>query len=144
MQSHPSSLWLDKTEIPPHCFVTGSFMLGQRWSKLFRINKVLTGISSALRMDKQSVGLWQMTELLTCCVKEISDAVSNRKPWWCVSCRVSLLPVNHSSHLCTLRAYKRRRLKELYRNVCTVSYIFISLCVVFILSTQAQSSIQIF
>jgi len=65
---------LDKTEIPPHCFVTGTFMLGQIWSKLVRINKVLTRKSSAQRMDKQSVGLWQGTQLQTCFVKQISDA----------------------------------------------------------------------
>lgn len=131
MQSRSSLLWLDKTEIPPHCFVTGSFMLGKIWSKLVRINKVLTRISSAQRMDKQSVGPWQLTELLTCCVKQISDAGNNRKPWWCVSCRVSSMPVNHSSYLCTLRACKRRHLKELYRYVCTVSYISISLCFIY-------------
>lgn len=52
-------------------------MLGQRWSKLFRINKVLTEISSAQRMDKQSVGPSEVTDLLTCCVKVIQLVIVN-------------------------------------------------------------------
>uniref|UniRef100_A0A8C1AIQ7 Upstream transcription factor family member 3 n=2 Tax=Cyprinus carpio carpio TaxID=630221 RepID=A0A8C1AIQ7_CYPCA len=49
-------------------------MLGQRWSELFRINKVLTGISSAQRMDKQSaVKCARMPEI-------VQNRTNNPKP----------------------------------------------------------------